>query len=309
MSKADADALMAAVLATPADPLPRLVFADYLDDTGTPGNAAWAEYIRLRTAAAAEGSAVSRELLWDAAAEAAPRITATLSLPAADFLADVPSFRDLLPGERFTVRLDGFTPRRPAVLPEYCRANRGLPLGASPYRTVIGLIDEATAGDRGFWQTTYKDWLFVRLPTADLEPAIQRTFTTRALALVQPQATATPVPTTLDEQLGAASAEVMRGFVEQLVAQARERRSSAIDITAYATHHWVRRVEGGRAVRWHRVGTALGRELVRTAWVLPARRLHVRVRQRNSSFGDGVRIALLNPPAAAGVLGSGERPA
>ena len=298
-----ADALMAAILAAPADPLPRLVFADYLDDTGTPGNAAWAEYIRLRAAAAAEGSAVVRELLGEAATDVAPRITAGLTLPATDFLTDVPSFRDLLPGERFTVRLDGFTPRRPAVLPEYCRANRGLPLGASTYRTVIGLIEEATDGDRGFWQTMYKDWLFVRIPTADLEPAIQRAYTSRALALVQPQVTAMPVPTTLDEQLGAASAEVMRGFVEQLVAQARERRASAIDITAYVTHHWVRRVESGRSVRWHRVGTALGKELVRAARVLSARRLHVRVRQRDSSFGEGVRIVLLNPPAAAGVSG------
>ena len=302
MSTPAADALMAAVLANPADPLRRLVFADYLDDTGTPGNAAWAEYLRLRAAAAGETTALKRELLWDAAADAATKIVAGLTLPAATFLADVTSFRDLLPGERFTLLLDGFTPPRPVIaLAATCRDHRGLPLGTSPTRTVIGLIDQAKPGDREFWTEMYKDWLFVRVRTEEYEQALQRTYTPRALALVQPRVTAEPVPTTLDEQLGAASAEVMRGFVEQLVAQARERKAAAIDITAYDTHHWVRRVEGGRSLRWHRVGTALGRELVRAARTLSARRLHVRVRSRNSSSGEGVRIVLLNPPADVSV--------
>jgi len=41
-------ALLAAVRAAPHDDLPRLVFADWLDDTGDPADAAWAELIRVQ---------------------------------------------------------------------------------------------------------------------------------------------------------------------------------------------------------------------------------------------------------------------
>jgi uncharacterized protein (TIGR02996 family) len=44
----DRDALFAAVRAAPDDDLPRLVFADWLDETGHPANAARAAYIRLQ---------------------------------------------------------------------------------------------------------------------------------------------------------------------------------------------------------------------------------------------------------------------
>ena len=298
MSTPAADALMAAVLADPADPLPRLVFADYLDDTGTPGAAAWAEYLRLRAAAAEADDAVRRDKLRLAAEAVAPRVTGSLTLPAADFLADVPRFRDLLPVERFTLRLAGFTPRTPVVIPEFCRLHRGLPLRRTPVGTVVGLIDAADSEDRRHWLEEIRDALFVRIPTDELEPAVERAFAPTALAVAVPP---TVPPSSLDEHLGAATAEIMRDYLEQLVRQARERGASAIDITAYETYHWVRRVENGRSLRWHRVGTAVGRELVRTARALPTRRLRVRVRVRNSSFGEGVRISLLNPPAAAGV--------
>lgn len=292
---ATADALMAAVLADPADPLPRLVLADYLDDTGGPANAAWAEYIRLRAAATTEPSALTRELMRESADAVAPDIVAGLAMPAAAFLADPGSFLDLLPADRFTLRLAGFTPQRLASDPALCRSRRGLPLGRGDGRTVIAIIEQTMLHMRQAWVTdpTFSPALLVRVPTEELEPAIQRVYAQRALALVQPQVTATPLPPTLDEQLGPATAAMKRRYLEQLIAQARERGGSAIDITAYATHHWVRRVEGGRSLRWHRVGTALGRELVQAARALSPRRLHVRVRRRDSSFGEGVRIVLL----------------
>ena len=49
----DRDALLAAVLAAPDDDLPRLVFADWLEETGHPANAARARFIRLQVAAEA----------------------------------------------------------------------------------------------------------------------------------------------------------------------------------------------------------------------------------------------------------------
>jgi uncharacterized protein (TIGR02996 family) len=42
-----ADAFMARILADPTDPLPRLVFADWLEETGTASNVAWARFLRL----------------------------------------------------------------------------------------------------------------------------------------------------------------------------------------------------------------------------------------------------------------------
>ena len=44
----DADALLRSVLAHPADDLPRLVYADYLDETGDPIQASRAEFIRVQ---------------------------------------------------------------------------------------------------------------------------------------------------------------------------------------------------------------------------------------------------------------------
>jgi uncharacterized protein (TIGR02996 family) len=42
-----ADAFMRRILARPADPVPRLVFADWLEESGTSSNLAWARYLRL----------------------------------------------------------------------------------------------------------------------------------------------------------------------------------------------------------------------------------------------------------------------
>jgi uncharacterized protein (TIGR02996 family) len=44
----DRDALLAAVLSAPDDDLPRLVFADYLEESGHPADAARAQFIRLQ---------------------------------------------------------------------------------------------------------------------------------------------------------------------------------------------------------------------------------------------------------------------
>ena len=53
----DADALLMAVLAAPRDDLPRLVFADWLEETGAAANVARAEYIRSQCESAREETA------------------------------------------------------------------------------------------------------------------------------------------------------------------------------------------------------------------------------------------------------------
>jgi len=50
----DHDALLGGVLANPDADLPRLVYADFLEETGTPGNVARAEFIRTQIELASE---------------------------------------------------------------------------------------------------------------------------------------------------------------------------------------------------------------------------------------------------------------
>ncbi len=85
----DHDALLQAVLAAPEDDLPRLVFADFLEESGHPANAARAQFIRLQIEAEQVGVLRKEELLakaaelrpmfrdeWDLASEADPALKA-----------------------------------------------------------------------------------------------------------------------------------------------------------------------------------------------------------------------------------------
>lgn len=99
---ADAVALFRTVLANPDDETPRLVFADWLEDTGVPANVAWAEYLRLHTAAGGRDPA--------RAAALAPRIKARLTLSAWTFQRHCALVLALLPADCVTVRLAGYWP-------------------------------------------------------------------------------------------------------------------------------------------------------------------------------------------------------
>jgi uncharacterized protein (TIGR02996 family) len=106
----DADAFMRAYLAQPADAVSRLVFADWLDETGAPHNAAWARYIRLKIEAdrypaeSAECRKRNRE-----ADEVAPAIRARLTIPAGRFVEQSEALLELLPGPNIEVRLGDLT--------------------------------------------------------------------------------------------------------------------------------------------------------------------------------------------------------
>src|SRR5689334_11583200 len=104
-----ADAFMRGYLPNPSDATARLVFADWLEETGTPWNRAWAYYIRVKAEADQfpPGSAERRDLEAQAAGYAR-RIRARLTIPAALFVGYPKSLLQLLPGPNITVRLDGF---------------------------------------------------------------------------------------------------------------------------------------------------------------------------------------------------------
>jgi|GEM_PF-4932504 len=134
-SNADADAFMRKYLTQPTDVTARLVFADWLEETGQPHNIAWAYYIRLKAEAdryefnSHEYSELERQ-----AAQYAPRIRANLTIPAKLFVGYPKSLLALLPLTNITLQIGTFLPA-PAIIDriaeETARAMPLLPLDDS----------------------------------------------------------------------------------------------------------------------------------------------------------------------------------
>jgi uncharacterized protein (TIGR02996 family) len=105
-SHPDADAFVSAILRNPADVTTRLVFADWLEETGTPSNIAWAHFIRLNAEAAqyARGNPKREALEFDAAAYWW-QINAKLTLSGKRFLSAWESLLQILPPWALTLRL------------------------------------------------------------------------------------------------------------------------------------------------------------------------------------------------------------
>lgn len=105
-SHPDADAFIQAVLRDPTDTTTRLVFADWLEETGTLPNRAWAYYLRLQANAQhlPEGSR-EHHLLEVEAATHAPYITARPTVPAEVSIKHHRSLIHLLPTASITVTL------------------------------------------------------------------------------------------------------------------------------------------------------------------------------------------------------------
>ncbi|MCS6863892.1 MAG: TIGR02996 domain-containing protein [Gemmataceae bacterium] len=97
-------------LAQPTNAAARLVFADWLEETGQPQNIAWAAYIRRRHEAdqLPAGSA-ARADADQQAAQAADAIRARLTIPAQLFVSYPKSLLQLLPPAQITVQLADFT--------------------------------------------------------------------------------------------------------------------------------------------------------------------------------------------------------
>ena len=88
----NADAFMRRILSAPADPLPRLVFADWLEETGTSSNVAWAYFIRAQAELVTlEPNEVQAQALRSFTETLRERIRARLKIPVDTFLRDIPS--------------------------------------------------------------------------------------------------------------------------------------------------------------------------------------------------------------------------
>lgn len=103
----EANALFKAALADPADELPRLVFADWLEDLGTAEHAAWAHFIRLGTVTH-HGPMLPAER-QERRAAAAEGVAARLTLALPDFTAKSAALLQLLPAPNITVKLANLT--------------------------------------------------------------------------------------------------------------------------------------------------------------------------------------------------------
>jgi len=131
-SHPDADALMRAVLDGLHDAVSRLVLADWLEETGTPSNTAWAHYIRQLNGYARP----SREATEAIAGE----IRARLTLNTRFFLTHREQLLKILPPENICVRLGGFRP--PPTVAEFVpesvsRENKVLALELLPDTLIV----------------------------------------------------------------------------------------------------------------------------------------------------------------------------
>ena len=99
-SHPDADAFMRGYLRTPTDVTTRLVFADWLEETGRPSNVAWAHFIRAKAAADAHpwGGAARRRHEAEAG-KFAPHIRAYMRRSGAPDQTHATVFR-LMPSRR-----------------------------------------------------------------------------------------------------------------------------------------------------------------------------------------------------------------
>jgi uncharacterized protein (TIGR02996 family) len=105
----DALALFRTVLANPADETPRLVFADWLEDSGRPQDAAWAGYLRANTLEQGTAFDPARRDGFVAG------VRARLTIPASVFVRHRDLLSRLLPPKNVRVRLSDFDPHPAAV--------------------------------------------------------------------------------------------------------------------------------------------------------------------------------------------------
>ncbi len=176
-----ADAFVRKLLERPTDATARLVFADWLEETGDKRNTAWAYYMRLRTEAdryphnSAERAELERQ-----AANYTKHIRAELALPAAKFVGYPKSLLQLLPAPNITVRLDGFDTPLSVVemLPESVAREKLLfPLDHQPGTLLLAAAEPGNADTIQKLQFILnRDIVLVRGDDTDIQDAIDRTF-------------------------------------------------------------------------------------------------------------------------------------
>ena len=179
-----AEALVRTILADPADPLPRLVFADWLDETDGVANHAWAKYLRLAVDLVhLPLTPVRRAYLEAEQQRAAGEVRAGLTVRAEQFLAHAAEFRQLLPLRCLTLNLDTVEVA-PATLarlsPELAREFSALPMLDGPALVVAVDAAEIDVAGEQLELALGRRVEAVRAAADSLADAIERHYTPEA---------------------------------------------------------------------------------------------------------------------------------
>jgi type IV pilus assembly protein PilB len=178
-SHPDADAFVSAILRNPAEVTTRLVFADWLEETGDPSNVAWAQFIRLNVEADRHPAGVRKEDAITAAFEHRGRIRARLTAPARVIVRHYATLRELIPPERLTARLRGFVPDPTATLlvtEGMAKVYRLFPLGLTRSEVMVAVEPATTSAASGLASLLGVPLISVPARAEDIEGAINRTY-------------------------------------------------------------------------------------------------------------------------------------
>jgi uncharacterized protein (TIGR02996 family) len=293
----DADALLRAALKNPADSVARLVLADWLEETGTKANVAWATYIRLREEATS-GDATSRELALEKIHTVAPLIQARVTLKAADVMTQLKDFVLILPAGHFTLKLQNTKP--PALLFRGLRENVLRNERCVPLSYQEGIYVFATAKDD---VTTVADFLRVELLSqvyamrakwAEVEGLLDNHYHRPRGSVSGISNTGEVFPNSRHDPDSPLVADTAWDGILRVLTEARSENANSVEIMAtkadvYVIHFMI----AGRPQRRYTADATWGRELVRSTERLkwdPPPGLKVKVKDRNTFFGPGIRL-------------------
>ena len=180
-SNLDADAFMRQYLKCPTDTTARLVFADWLEESGEPPSAAWAHYIRLKAAADRHPhDSATRYEVDRHAGQYAVHVRARLTVPAKLFVGYPKSLLQLLPAQNLTVKIGKFAVPDDVLelIPEsVARENLILPLAAQDKALLVAGADPNDADlVEKLDLILNRNVLLIGAERADLHRAIDREF-------------------------------------------------------------------------------------------------------------------------------------
>ena len=176
----EADAFLKSILADPADPLPRLVFADWLEESGTRSNVAWSKFLRLsEEVAGLPSSDPSHGKRSRLAARLGTMVQAKLRIKAEMFVGRAAHLTRLLPLRCLLLDLESITVPRGIVddFPESLAREYGiLPLDFDPTTVYVAATSfgEEAADTIGYIVNRRVEWV-AALPGA-VEAAIDRAY-------------------------------------------------------------------------------------------------------------------------------------
>jgi uncharacterized protein (TIGR02996 family) len=174
-----ADAFMRCILADPADPVPRLVFADWLEECGKSSHLAWARFLRLADELAnVPDDDPRRPKLADELERVGSLVRARLTYRAEVFVAYPDAMRRLLPLRNMVLNLESLMlPRRVVrLIPASVAFERlALPLTECGPALVFGVPEPENPDAGEFLRFSLaRDVLLVRASAEQLRSAVER---------------------------------------------------------------------------------------------------------------------------------------